>query len=184
MEKRPDEQRWVDKARTELEALEAMQRSGAAGKPSGKIDDRDGERRVELDRELERDGVMPLVDQDDLIDPFGGRVRVSTALRDPWTNIGEDGLIDPFQVERVPQLPESSEERRALRAYGAALAEFRRALNRQVEDVSSTYERGIAFAMVDDGKAAVRTWDSVRMIDARVDAARRGVEKLRSTLRH
>ncbi|MSP62937.1 MAG: tetratricopeptide repeat protein [Myxococcales bacterium] len=41
MEKRPDEQKWVEKARQELAAMEAMPKAASQGSPgSGKIDDK------------------------------------------------------------------------------------------------------------------------------------------------
>ncbi|HEX9104875.1 MAG TPA: tetratricopeptide repeat protein, partial [Polyangia bacterium] len=87
MEKRPEEQKWVDKAAVELQALEAMQPRPAAAQPSGKIEDKstggdDGARR-KLDQELRRDAVLPPTDDDmRLIDPFGsGRLR---DLKDPF----------------------------------------------------------------------------------------------------
>ena len=75
MEKRPDEQRWVDKARAELEALEAMQ-----PQPSGRIEEKDAGDELtaranqKLQRELgrsERAGSI-IEDHDDLMNPFDG----------------------------------------------------------------------------------------------------------------
>jgi tetratricopeptide (TPR) repeat protein len=175
MEKRPDEQRWVDKARAELEQLEAMQRS--APSPSGKVmDDRSSNDDV-LRRSIDRDRLMPLPPSVDEAVALG-RLR---DLHDPWPERGLDGLLDPFGPE-VDLPPPGSSVRRQLRAYGAAVAEFRRALSRQVEDVTARYERGATAALGDDSIGAFRAWNAVHLNDAQVDAARRGVERLRSTL--
>jgi hypothetical protein len=181
MEKRPDEQRWVDKARAELQALEAAQRGGS---PSGKLEDKiaPGRMRDEVfDRELQRDALLPLT-RDDLIDPFARRSSRLHGLRDPWQPFEPDQerLIDPFEDDPRPQGGASGASRRQLREYGAALAEYRRALTRHVEDVSTRYERGVALALMDDAPAATRAWNSVPLADPRVEAARRSVEHVRS----
>jgi tetratricopeptide (TPR) repeat protein len=179
MEKRPDEQRWVDKARAELEALEAAQRGG----PSGKLDDRRMPSRFSdeaIDRELARDAILPLT-RDDLIDPFARPSRRLPGLRDPWQGATDDALLDPFDdMPRRSAGAAPPADRRQLREYGAALAEYRRALTRHVEDVASRYERGVALALMDDGPAAARAWNSVPLADPRVEAARRSVEHVRA----
>ena len=88
MEKRPEEQKWVEKASVELQALEAMkqqqqqqQQSQRRPQPTGKIEEKstggDDAARHKLDQELKRDAVLPPTDDDmRLIDPFAnGRLR-------------------------------------------------------------------------------------------------------------
>jgi tetratricopeptide (TPR) repeat protein len=176
MEKRPDEQRWVDKARAELEALEAMQRSSSP-RASGKIEEKDSgddvARRAseKLRRELERDQLAPLTD-DDIVDPF---------QRDTWGPRQLRDLKDPFGHD-TPIPPGISLDRRRLLEYEAAVQEFRRALSRHAEDVTARYQRGARLAMLADARGATRAWDSVMLVDARVDAARKSVERVRQLL--
>jgi tetratricopeptide (TPR) repeat protein len=170
MERRPEEQKWVDKARIELQALEAMQ------KPQGRKETHENVLSAandELDRELQRDAVLPMAASDDLIDPFRG-ARHGMGLRNPFPD--EDSLMSPFSK---PEPVGSAIEPRRLREYGAALAAYRRALSAQVEDVSQRYERGAALAMMNDAPAAVRAWSTVRLDDPRVQEARRSVERAR-----
>jgi tetratricopeptide (TPR) repeat protein len=92
-EQRPDEQRWVEKAKLELEMLEAMQRSSP---PSGKLRDHPADEEPvasasdRLERELRRDRILPLGD-DGLINPFarpGERaIRSSAPTRCPRCSI-------------------------------------------------------------------------------------------------
>jgi tetratricopeptide (TPR) repeat protein len=179
MEKRPDEQRWVEKARAELQALQAMP---AGGGPSGKVEDRASEggvdqaARDQLDRELKRDAVLPPSDDDlRLIDPFSSdRTR---ELRDPFH--GE--LVDPFVSSTNASAKEGPQAAR-LREYGAALAAYRRALARQAEDVSARFERGVAGVLAENPQSAMRAWNAVPLEDAQVEAARRSVEQLRRAL--
>jgi tetratricopeptide (TPR) repeat protein len=185
MEKRPDEQRWVDKARTELEALESMdpggpgrpRPSGRAAPPSGSEErpmPRAAARSRELDRELERDGLLPL--SGDLYDPFAGEppLPASARLRD---------LKDPFRDD-APVAPRryGRSQGRRLAEYGVALAAYRRALARHLEELTVQYERGVAYLLADDAAAAQRTWDQVGLADVSLDDARRAVERLRATV--
>jgi tetratricopeptide (TPR) repeat protein len=173
MEKRPDEQRWVDKARAELEALQAMQRSSG---PSGKIDDHGGEdeaRRAEIDRELKRDAIMPPADDDmTIIDPFddSANIKLVRDLKDPFVG-GTGGPSAP---------PGSAADR--LRQYGAALAAYRHALARHLDDISIRYERGATSAVSGNMGMAVRAWSSVPLDDPEVTAARRTLERMRQNL--
>jgi tetratricopeptide (TPR) repeat protein len=182
MEKRPEEQRWVEKARAELQALQAMP-SGSA--PSGKVDERSTEggvdqaAREQLDRELKRDAVLPPSDDDlRLIDPFSNdRTR---ELRDPF----HTELVDPFTGAPSASASAAAGGVHAakLREYGAALAAYRRALARQAEDVSARYERGVAGVLAENPQSAMRAWDAVPLDDPQVSAARRSVEQLRRAL--
>lgn len=174
MEKRPEEQRWVDKARAELQALEAMQPKAPPSRPSGKIEekstiDHDRER---LDQELRRDAVMP--PSDEIVDPFQhSRLR---DLKDPFRP--NDDLVDPFARDRA-----TSQSSERLRQYGAALAAYRRALSRHAEDVSQRFERGVAAVLASNTGSAMRAWNTVPLDDPEVAAARQSVERLRRTLR-
>ncbi len=176
MEKRPEEQKWVEKAAVELQALEASQMR--APQPSGKIEEKstgdDSDARRKLDQELKRDAVLPPSDDDmRLIDPFArGRLR---DLKDPFHRVGGDDIVNPFE-----SAPSPSAER--LRQYGAALAAYRRALARHAEDVSLRFERGVASALAANSKSALTTWNAVPLEDAEVVEARRSVERIRSQL--
>jgi len=174
MEKRPEEQKWVEKARTELQALEQMQYKP---QPTGKIEEKstgsglDDAARRELDRELKRDAVLPPSDDDmRLIDPFaGGKLR---DLKDPFRR---DDIVNPFE-----SAPSASAER--LRQYGVALAAYRRALARQAEEVSLRFERGVASALAANSSSALRQWNTVPLEDPEVTAARQSVERIRTQL--
>ncbi|MDB4966640.1 MAG: repeat-containing protein [Myxococcales bacterium] len=191
MERRPEEQKWVDKARTELQALEAMQ---AKPQSSGKIEEKstgsfggfggggsgiDSERehaeRERLDRELRRDAVMPPSDDDmRLIDPFErGRLH---DLKDPFRAGGEDDIVNPFAHDSLSP----SAER--LRQYEQALAGYRRALSRHAEDVSLKFERGVASALSSNASSALKAWNTVPLEDSEVKAARQNVERIRTQL--
>jgi tetratricopeptide (TPR) repeat protein len=172
MERRPEEQKWVEKAKVELQALEAM------GKPQGRRQSRDqvlDSANAELDRELQRDAVLPMSNTDDLIDPFKSSHR-GFGLRNPFPD--EASLTNPY-IPRADAEPASPNDQRRLREYGAALAAYRRALSAQVEDVSERYERGAALAMANDALAAVRAWSTVKLEDARVQEAKKSVERAR-----
>jgi tetratricopeptide (TPR) repeat protein len=177
MEKRPEEQKWVDKARAEMQALEAAQRKPTPeAQPTGKIEDKstgdDGARQT-LDEELKRDAVLPPSDDDmRLIDPFqSGKLR---DLKDPFPR-GRDDIVNPF-----PQAASPSAER--LRQYGAALAAYRRALARHAEDVSLRFERGVASALAANSSSALQQWNHVPLDDSEVTAARQSVERIRTQL--
>ena len=184
MEKRPEEQRWVEKARAELQALQSMQ-GGGGGSGGVKLDERstapsggiDPEAREQLDRELKRDAVLPPSDDDlRLIDPFGNdRLR---DLKDPFrASAGGGGIVDPFASPS--SLPPQAQK---LREYGAAVAAYRRALARQAEDVTKSFERGVAGVLAENPASAMKAWNAVPLDDPQVAAARRSVEQLRRQL--
>lgn len=178
MEKRAEEQKWVDKAKAELAALEAMQQKPTPpASSSSKVE--------------EKSSLTPGIDQDGLLDPFTNqRERPSGAgriydLHDPWYRADpsdQDGILQP----RMPSGPgisgPISQKRKKVRAYGDAIAAYRRALSRQVETISVGYERGAAFALIDDIDSAARVWAQLKTTDVRLDEARRSVEKLRADL--
>jgi len=173
MEKRPEEQKWVEKARAELVALEAAQPRPAQS--SGKIEEKstgDNGARKQLDQELQRDAVLPPSDDDmRLIDPFGNsRLR---DLKDPFHH--SDDIVNPFE-----SAPSASAER--LRQYGVALAAYRRALARHAEDVSLRFERGVASALAANSTSALKAWNNVPLEDSEVTAARQSVERIRLQL--
>ncbi|HXU68436.1 MAG TPA: tetratricopeptide repeat protein [Polyangia bacterium] len=181
MEKRPEEQKWVDKASVELQALEAMQQQQPrrAPEPSGKIEEKStlgddtAAARTKLDQELKRDAVLPPSEDDmRLIDPFAnGRLR---DLKDPFHRAGDE-IVNPFE-----SAPSPTAER--IRQYGAALAAYRRALARHAEDVSLRFERGVASALAANSTSALKTWNAVPLEDPEVAEARRSVERIRSQL--
>ncbi len=181
MEKRPEEQRWVDKARAELQALEAMQ----APQPSGRIEEKDAGDQVaaraskKLQRDLGRsERPSSSEDHDDLMNPFDGDDGHWRDLRDPFQPSRSEEFKNPF----TPPAPSTANERKTLREYSAAIEAYRRALTRHAEDVSESYERGVAFALADDAPQAQRIFNAVKLIDPRVEAARKGVERVRSLL--
>ena len=177
MEKRPEEQRWVEKARAELQALEALQpKSAPPPRPSGKIEEKSSEpnndvSRERLDRELRRDAVLS--PSDEIVDPFQhARLR---DLKDPFRP--NEDLVDPFDRERS-----TSQSSERLRQYGAALAAYRRALSRHAEDVSVRFERGVAAVLAANTGSAMRAWNMVPLEDPEVAAARQSVERIRRNL--
>jgi tetratricopeptide (TPR) repeat protein len=194
MEKRAEEQRWVEKARAELEGLEALQRASQPSAPSGKVEDKDAgddlvrsaQRRLE--RDLARDRTAPL--SDDIIDPFARSRSPARDLKDPFER--EPSRIEtknPFADDMgvLPMSSDSELEPRAnaepatdtVRRYSQALESYRRALSRHVEEVAQRYERGMALALARDGGGATRVWNGVRLDDPQLTAARRGVERVR-----
>jgi tetratricopeptide (TPR) repeat protein len=181
MEKRPDEQRWVEKAKTELEVLESMQRSapGSSGKIEEKGADDDLVRAASerLRRELERDRLAPMDGDSDLMDPFDNHRH----LRDPFGAPLRD-LKDPFTREPSPTNPLLPADRQRLQEYGAAIETFRRALSRHAEDVTQRCQRGNALVFADNARAATRILHTVPLDDPRVDSARKGVERIRQLL--
>jgi tetratricopeptide (TPR) repeat protein len=190
MEKRPDEQRWVEKARQELEALEAMQKSSSTG-GAQKIQEKDaGDSAVQdANRSLDRDLGRTPRDPDGLMNPFiGPYSRSERDLRDPFDHQGRlnHDLKNPFDADGViapPSLmtPSTPADQR-MREYGAALDAYRRALAQQAEVVSERYERGAAYASVDNRQAAARLWNSVPLTDSRLEAAKKSVERVRAQL--
>jgi ribosomal protein L16/L10AE len=66
-----------------------------------------------------------------------------------------------------------------LRAYGAALAAYRRALARHAEEVTVHFERGVVAA---NGATALRAWNNVPLDDSELEAARASVERIRKQL--
>jgi tetratricopeptide (TPR) repeat protein len=182
MEKRPDEQKWVDKARTELESLETMEKRATPLAPgsSSSLDVGPETARLmmelaseRLDRELQRDNVLPI----ELYDPFpeqavsgSGRIR---DLKDPFA-----GAMDDADVAHARVRP----SQKRLAEYGMAIAAYRRALARLTEEVTLQYERGVAQALANDPAATQRIWNSVTLADAPLEAARRSVERLRATV--
>ena len=183
MEKRPDEQRWVDKARTELEMLQQMQKPSPSG-ANDKIQEKDaGDGLVgRANRSIERDlGRVP-PEPDGLINPFP--VDNNRDLREPWgTGTLHQDLKDPFGHGDDLMMPDARDASgRRLREYGAALDAYRRALSRHAELVAERYERGYAYVLVDDRQAALRMWQAVPLEDPHLIAARKGVERMRMAL--
>lgn len=179
MERRPDEQRWVDKARAELQALEAMQSHPPSGKLEDKSTGEDVAAREKLDRELKRDAVLPPSDDDlRLMDPFmRGQLH---DLKDPFRPAGDE-IVDPFDQAGGGSAATPNAER--LRQYGAALAAYRRALSRHAEEVAQRFDRGVASALASNGSAsALRAWNSVPLDDSELAAARASVERIRKSL--
>src|SRR5262249_46932083 len=124
-----------------------------------------------LERELEREPTLR--DQDDLMNPFETTPTHGRGLRNPFENDGAPR----------PELDRSlAPGRQSLRDYGAAIEAYRRALSRQVEDVSESYQRGVQLVLAADERGAERAWSSIKLQDARVDAARRSIEKVRALI--
>jgi tetratricopeptide (TPR) repeat protein len=189
MEKRAEEQKWVEKARAELEGLEALQKASHPSVPSGKVEDKDaGDDLVRaaqkrLERDLERDRVAPLTD--DIIDPFApDRER---DLKDPFKRapsrvemknpFSDDAVLSPtFGGEPTSSVEPAGD---AVQRYSQALESYRRALSRHVEEVAQRYQRGMALALARDARAATRVWNGVRLDDPQINAARQGVERVR-----
>jgi tetratricopeptide (TPR) repeat protein len=124
MEKRPDEQRWVEKARTELELLEAMQRS-----PSGKLEEKKGRGSAAQARAPGE----PLHELDGLMNPFETTDR--DGLSDSFGEMRLSDLKDPFRQE----LLSTAELSRALSAGAAgrkAIEVYLGALSRRVEKIA------------------------------------------------
>jgi len=182
MEKRPEEQRWVEKARTELEALEAMQHTPPTH-PSGRIEEKDSGDELtraaseRLRRELDRDRLAPM--EDDLMNPFD-RAR---QLRDPFEQRDLKDLKDPFDRDGVLPLHSAlPADRQRLQQYGAAIEAFRRALSRHAETVTERWQHGVSLALADDTRGATRALLSVPLDDPRVESARKGAERVRQLL--
>jgi superkiller protein 3 len=175
MERRPEEQKWVEKARAELQALE-----GTRGAPGGKVEEKStlgteqGQTSIVLEPYWWRN--------DTLLDPFPetGRSIEPYALL-PFSSGDPDALMNPFAAEQIADDPVGgdTETRRRLRSYGQALAAYRRALNRHVESVAAVFERGIAHALADDRLGATRNWNAIELRDTALEQARREVERVR-----
>jgi tetratricopeptide (TPR) repeat protein len=174
MEKRPDEQRWVEKARGELQALEAS--PGAKGSsPSG--DAGKGREPHKL-----RDSLEPRVDGRG---DTGRAALERRELRNPFGDLWHgDELLDPF--DGIPEPPDlelaGADAKRKLRAYGAALAAYRRALSKHIEEIEARYERGSQLVWNgSEPRAALRAWNAIALVDPEVDAARRNLERVRAS---
>jgi hypothetical protein len=186
MEHRPEEQRWVEKARVELQALEAMQPKSAAPRQKSRIDKEGGsgsgisdEARAQLERELQRDAVlMPTDDDMRLIDPFARTAHLRD-LKDPFRGADVDDIVNPFALDPLPRNAATAER---LRQYEAALATYRRALSRLAEDVSLRFERGVASALASNASSALKAWHNVPLDDAELRAARESVQRIRMQL--
>jgi hypothetical protein len=119
-------------------------------------------------------GRAPAVSEEEsgLIDPFGGRTP--------------DGLRDPYEGQRAfplgPQaLVAAGPPGSRVRAYGQALAAYRRALAAQAEEVSSRYEQGVASALAGRPREAVVAWDAITLDDGRVVRAKKSIQRIRTT---
>jgi tetratricopeptide (TPR) repeat protein len=181
MEKRPSEQKWVERARQELSELEAKvrppsepgkfmdEKSSLQGMPGAEQAPlkRDPDELLAPEQMLERPPRLR-----DLHDPF------QDAPFDDRTRVYPDGLINPFALP--PPLELHSPRLTHARAYGQAVAAYRRALAAQVEDVSTRYERGVAHALAGRARDAVSSWDTITLEDGRVVQAKRTIEKIRS----
>jgi len=193
MEKRAEEQKWVEKARAELEGLEALQRASQPSVPSGKVEDKDAgddlvrSAQQKLERDLERDRVAPL--SDDIIDPFAPPRSAPRDLKDPFKRepsriemknpFVDDGIMPPTTWDGASPSASAAPAGDTVRRYSQALESYRRALSRHVEDVAQRYERGMALALARDGGGATRVWNGVRLDDPQLTAARQGVERVR-----
>jgi hypothetical protein len=172
MERRPEEQRWVDKARIELQALEEMVGpKGARATPGDPLHATN----QRLSRELALESAIH--DDDALVDPFTS-MPLKTGLH---VRPGlDDGLIDPFGGDPpIATVASPVAQAQRIGQYGAALLAYRRALVRQVEDVSFLLERGMEFVLAENAAEAAKIWNDVPLGDLRVTQARRLVEQAR-----
>jgi tetratricopeptide (TPR) repeat protein len=172
MERRPEEQKWVEKARTELQSLEGG--GSSLERRSGPLADEPGalqRANARLERELALESAIH--DDDALVDPFA-----SVPFRAARFGL-DDGLVDPFGPVTIrPALRAGANPQ--LGEYGAALLAYRRALVRHVEEVSLALERGMEFVLADNATEAARLWNETPLSDSRVDLAKRAVEGTRT----
>ena|SRR5579883_621808 len=192
MEKRPAEQKWVEKARQELAGLEAMARPAAPAEPGKLMDEKSaveglpaGGAPVPATPEDPASGGLLAPEGErhpphlrDLHDPFQDLPDGADEAGPPWA---PDGLLNPFPL-RHPEQPGAGAAPHASRAreYGQAVAAYRRALAAHVEDVSTRYERGVAHALAGRPHEATAAWDTIALDDGRVVQARRSIERIRA----
>ncbi len=188
MEKRPDEQKWVEKARVELGAMEASQKPAVPSGGSGKVtDEKSTLDWAPVENRDEGMDPRPLRGLRDLHDPF------ENTSQEPPSGVGpleHDGLIDPFkhhgeQPSIAPSLqpgPTSPVGTGRVREYGRAISAYRRALAEHAEEVSVRYERGVQSALAGRSREAVAAWNTIALDDTRVVAARRSIEQLRKNV--
>jgi tetratricopeptide (TPR) repeat protein len=179
LEKRPDRERLVARARNAVAALEART---AAADP------------------YQSDAVMPFVEER----PAGdARQRRFRDLRDPFGALdgpgGGDDLMNPFSAgARRPRAmldpfgEASATEARGRRegddasalsvrnrAHAAALSAYRRALAAHIERVTVRYEKGVALSLAGRAREAAAAFDAVPLDDAALADARQKLERLR-----
>jgi len=172
MEHRPELQRWIDRARQELKALDGTARGGDPSDLKNPFEDSShvlaiddllppGDlgvaSRARVDRELAADDLLP-VD----LDGEGDEQLASVKL-------------DDAKLAGVPQ-------RDRLAKYAAALAAYRQALERQQDEVAALYQRGADRVLADDLKGARKLWASAQLVNKTVDDAKAKLERARQGL--
>jgi tetratricopeptide (TPR) repeat protein len=188
MEKRPDEQKWVEKARVELGAMEASQKPAVSPVSSGKVtDEKSTLDWAPVDSHDEGNEPHHLRGLRDLHDPFESNPAPAPSTGGP---LEHDGLIDPFMKHQpepsiAPSLspePVSPVGTGRVREYGKAISAYRRALAQHAEEVNVRYERGVQSALAGRSREAVAAWNTIALDDTRVVAARRSIEQLRKNV--
>ncbi len=172
MERRPESQRWVERARKELEALES------------------GPRTWMHTRDLKN----PFEDRpayasaDDLLPP-GGEGAVGAARERIQRELAADDILpidgELARPEPTAPLPEgaAASNRDRLARYASALAAYRVALDRQASEVAGLYQRGTERLIANDLRGAQRLWSSSSAADRAVDEARVRLDKARALLK-
>ena len=183
MERRPESQRWVDKARRELEALEGgaphANRGGRVRDLKNPFDDHaayassddllpPGEDTVgrrehdRINRELAADDILPIDAEEE------ARARPSGDLKDPFK--------DSFATAPVGKAAPSRER---LARYASALAAYRVALDRQASEIAALYQRGTERVLANDLRGAQRAWSAGITADRSIEDARARLERAR-----
>ena len=171
MEKRPEEQKWVDKARAELRRSRPWRpsrrhsRLGKSKRRRTAMMPRDGS-------SIRSCGATPCCPR--------RTTTCDSSIRSPAGGCAISRIHSTAATRSSTRSSRASAER--LRQYGAALAAYRRALARHAEDVSLRFERGVASALAANGSSALKQWNTVPLEDAEVTAARQSVERIRTQL--
>ncbi len=179
MEKRPESQRWVDRARRELESLEG---------PGPRT-------RLYHNHDLKNpfDDRPAYASADDLLPP-GGEDKLGAARDRIQRELAADDIL-PIDGEDLRQGAElglrgagsagadAAGSRDRLARYANALAGYRNALDHHASEVAALYQRGAERVLVNDLRGAQRIWGSTVAADSRIEEARLRLERARALLR-
>ncbi len=180
MERRPESQRWLDRARHELEALE--------GTPHANMSDL----KNPFEQHARRDLKNPFQDHDayasDEFLPPGESARPRDARADRISaELARDDIL-PIIIsgdsdnDVVPDDTSPTTSRERLARYANALAAYRIALEHQASEVAAVYQHGVDRVLANDLRGAQRAWTVSVESDRALSEARARLDRARSTL--
>ena len=182
MERRPELQRWIDRARKELHELgDTAERSKLRDLMNPFERPRNHDLKKPLDDRVgyaSNDDILPAYDVEP--DTVRDHLRIAREVAsDDILPITLDDVLDDDLIAVDAHIPK--DQRECLARYAAALAAYRAALEHEANEAALLYQRGADRLMVADLRGAQRVWTQLPS-DRGIDEARQRLEKARQAI--